>query len=374
MPPKRSPDIPKVSAERILRYGKSNNVIQWAEKMQTEMTALYGLTGIFFTTNRSLRPPRVTEETILKSFYESDEEEEEYEDEYEDDDGEGPTSAQVAARPAAAAARTTALAKAKTAREARIKKDEKILSKLREGAHEARRKAVQEIESNEKKIYSKMWMKMSAASQSRVREEEGFEDTRLSLDCVRLWASIRATHLTYIFGAGDPMKEVNALEQEIRFSTMRQGDREYMSTFKTRFDNQVRANEGAGVTRPTERKLALEFIMKLDPKRYKRMLSQMRNDSLRNEVDAYPSSLASAFRISSGWTNEDPSSGAYGIENSSAYLADACFVSKAKDPEKGCGGKTPGTDGASKTNRKAEIICFVCGLTGHFARECSQRK
>ena len=92
--------------------------------MQTEMTALYGLTGMFFTTNRSHRPPRVTEETILKSFYESDEEEEEYEDEYEDDDGEEPTSAQVAARAAAAAARTTALAKAKTAREARIKKEE----------------------------------------------------------------------------------------------------------------------------------------------------------------------------------------------------------------------------------------------------------
>jgi hypothetical protein len=97
---------------------------------------------------------------------------------------------------------------------------------------------------------------------------------------VRLWASIRATYLTHIFGAGDPMKKVNALEQEIRFSTMRQGDREYTSTFKTRFDNQVRANEGAGVPRPAERKLALEFIMKLDPKRYKRMLSQMRNDSL----------------------------------------------------------------------------------------------
>jgi hypothetical protein len=112
MPPKRSPDIPKKSAECILRYGKSNDVIQWAEEMQTEMTALCGLTGMFFTTNRSHRPPRVTEEIILKSFYESDEEEGEYEDEYDDDDGEKPTSAQVAARAAAAAARTTALAKA----------------------------------------------------------------------------------------------------------------------------------------------------------------------------------------------------------------------------------------------------------------------
>jgi hypothetical protein len=92
---------------------------------------------------------------------------------------------------------------------------------------------------------------------------------------------IRATHLMHIFGAGDPMKEVNFLEQEIRFSSMRQGDREFISTFKTRFDYQFRANEGAGIPMPTGRKLALEFIMKLDPKRYKQMLSEMRNDSQR---------------------------------------------------------------------------------------------
>jgi hypothetical protein len=62
---------------------------------------------------------------------------------------------------------------------------------------------------------------------------------------------------------------------------MRQGEREYISTFKQRFDNQIKANQGAGVPEITESKLALEFITKLDPKRYKRMLSKMRNDALR---------------------------------------------------------------------------------------------
>jgi hypothetical protein len=373
MPPKRAPDIPKEPAECILRYGKSNNVVQWAEEMQTAVTALYGLTGMFFTTNRSYRPPRVSEEAILNSFYESEEEEEdadEQADEY--DEEEDQTPAQLLARATAAAAKTAAKLKAK---EARIKKDEKILSKVRESTYEARRKAVQLVEDNEKKINPMMWVKMSPASQSRVREEEGFEEIRLTLDCVALWAMIRTTHLTHIFGVGDPMKEVNALEQEIRFSSMRQGEREYISTFKTRFDNQIRANEGAGVPRPTERKLALEFIMKLDQKRYKRMLTQMRNESLRNDPDAYPSTLASAFRIASGWTNEDPASGSHGIENHSAYLADACFVTKAKDPEKGSGSKTPGiVDSGSKSKKKAEIVCFVCGLKGHYSRECAERK
>jgi hypothetical protein len=63
------------------------------------------------------------------------------------------------------------------------------------------------------------------------------------------------------------------------------------------------------------------------------MLSEMKNDSLRHIAEAYPSALASAFRIASGWTNENPSSVSQGLENHSIYLSDAYFVTKAKDPE-----------------------------------------
>jgi hypothetical protein len=126
-----------------------------------------------------------------------------------------------------------------------------------------------------------MWRKMSLASQSRVREEEEFEEFSQSLDCVGLWELIRRTHLIHIFGDGDPMREVNILEQETQFGALRQGERVNILTFKQRFDNQIKANEGAGVPELTETKLVLEFIMKLDPKRYERMLSEMRNDSLR---------------------------------------------------------------------------------------------
>jgi hypothetical protein len=124
------------------------------------------------------------------------------------------------------------------------------------------------------------------------------------------------------------MKEVNAIEQEIRLAAMRQGDREFISTFKTRFDNQVKANTGAGVPVPSERKMALEFIMKL--KRYRKMLTQMRNDSLHSEEDAYSSTLASAYRIASGCANEDHTAGSHGIESNSAFLTDLCFQRKPR--------------------------------------------
>jgi hypothetical protein len=81
MPRKRSLDISKEPAECILRCGKtSNNELQWAEEMQTAVTALYGLTGMFFTTNRRYRPPRVSEEAILNALYESDVEEDDNEE------------------------------------------------------------------------------------------------------------------------------------------------------------------------------------------------------------------------------------------------------------------------------------------------------
>jgi hypothetical protein len=117
---------------------------------------------------------------------------------------------------------------------------------------------------HERTVWPMMWKRMSLPSQSRVREEEDFEEGYLSLDCVKLWELIRRTHLTHIYGVEDPMEEMNILEQESRFAALHQGEREYISTFKQRSDIQVKANEGAGVPEITESKMALEFITKLD--------------------------------------------------------------------------------------------------------------
>jgi hypothetical protein len=207
---------------------------------------------------------------------------------------------QSTAHTAACAAKDASKARAKAVRDviraATQEKDEKVLSKMREGRHDRRLKLLETTKENVQKHI--LWC--GHACHLLLRAE--FEKKRNSrkLDCVLLWGFILETHLTHIFGVGDPMKVVNALEQLRRFPGMRQGEREFISSIKTRLDNQVKANEGAGVPQPSERKFALEFIMKLDPKRYKRMLAQMRNDSLRRVPDAYPSTLASAFRIASG--------------------------------------------------------------------------
>ena len=48
---KRAVEALKSTEECTLQYGKHNNIIKWREYMQTVLTELYGIVGMFFTTN-----------------------------------------------------------------------------------------------------------------------------------------------------------------------------------------------------------------------------------------------------------------------------------------------------------------------------------
>ena len=67
------------------------------------------------------------------------------------------------------------------------------------------------------------------------------------------------------------MVRLNKREQMARYSSLRQGDREYIVSFKTRFDAQILASRGAGVADIDEETMAMDFIFKLDTKRYEKM-------------------------------------------------------------------------------------------------------
>ena len=68
MPPKKQED-PKSGAEQcILKIRRFNNVVQWKEDMQNEACGLYGMTGIFFSTNRSYVQPYPREEDYNPTF------------------------------------------------------------------------------------------------------------------------------------------------------------------------------------------------------------------------------------------------------------------------------------------------------------------
>jgi hypothetical protein len=68
MPPKKTPELAKGSTEYILVTGKLNNIVQWRDEMQTAVSMLYGLTGTFFTTNI---PPIPDEADYITAFPEA---------------------------------------------------------------------------------------------------------------------------------------------------------------------------------------------------------------------------------------------------------------------------------------------------------------
>jgi hypothetical protein len=76
MPQKKASDPAKDATECILRIGKNNNVVQWKEEIQNELTELYGLTAMFFTTNERYVQPFPREEDNIPDFPDSDDEEE----------------------------------------------------------------------------------------------------------------------------------------------------------------------------------------------------------------------------------------------------------------------------------------------------------
>jgi hypothetical protein len=56
------------------------------------------------------------------------------------------------------------------------------------------------------------------------------------------------------------MSVVNIHDQALRYHNLRQGDKEFISDFKIRFDNQVKSNQGVGMPEISEKLCAMDFI------------------------------------------------------------------------------------------------------------------
>ena len=226
MPPKRAVEAAKSTTEEcILLIGKNNNIIKWRENMQTLVKELYRIVRMLFTTN--LRYELL--KNLIKYLDGSSSED-------STSDSEVPTAEELAARIAYAAAKPARDVAREARNERRRRNTERSRAKLREEDYLQRKRDLKAQKENERTVYPMMWKRMSMDSQSRVKEEEEYRTAYLTLDCVLLWTLIRRTHLTHMFGDLDPMKEINQHEQESKYGMMRQGEREFITTFKARFD------------------------------------------------------------------------------------------------------------------------------------------
>ena len=345
--------------------------------MEEECVEMYGMTGTFFSTNKAYLIPYPVERDF-HPFPEmlSDSESESY----DGADG-GAVAPATSAEEDGVAGEEDGVA-GDAARvdldsepligPPRLDQDKatlRLIAKMRENAYEARRKKVELQELNMTKLWPFVVGQMSSASLAKVREFAGYEEAKISRDVVKLWRYIRRSHLTHMYGSSNTMRAVNINDQLIKFGNLRQGDRESTADFKTRYDEQVKTNEGVGIVNDDDSLVAVDFLSKLDPKRFTSLLTVLRNNAAIN-VSSYPTTLAGAYRSASTWTSDGliPNS----RESHSAFVTDKTHgKSKASNKEKPTKG---GLEQKSSSLQKPNNECFICGKTGHYCRLCPDRK
>jgi hypothetical protein len=328
----------KTSDVCILRMGRQNNIIQWRDEMYTLLTTKYGSTGSFLMTNVAYVNPMPHERDYNPFYVEPPvpgEEEEIDDDEADDDEEEAEVGEDEAPQPEPLITPV-------------------LLAKLMEGAYDSRRKLILQQKLDLKTAFSLLIGYLSPESLAKLKEEPDWDETYLALDTIKLWQYIRRSHLTHIYANDDEMSTLNIHDQSFRYNSLRQGDRELISTFKTRFDNQVKSNQGVGIPEISDALRAMDFIGKLDPKRYNSMLTCMRNSAARNLPGSYPKTLAGAYRTASTWTR-DGVVVPLGTDTHSAFLSDTVFVTKAKDSKD----KDPSKDLKASGDKKEKLKKIV---------------
>ena len=98
-----------------------------------------------------------------------------------------------------------------------------------------------------------------------------------------------------------------------------------------------------GIAEISQSKKALDFLGKLDPKRYRKMHDSMKNDALRRKPGAFPPTLANAFHTANGWHEDDAFTPTPGVPNA-AYVTGSVHAGAPQEMDK----KAVKTGGAKK--------------------------
>ncbi len=147
-----------------------------------------------------------------------------------------------------------------------------------------------------------------------MQAHEDFALAYVECDPNLLWAIILYTHLTHVGGHGPELALLTLDDALSKYESIRQGSRESIGDFLSRFKHGNSTLTSAGVESRIDAVVAVQFLKKLDSNRHGHMFAEMKN--LAQRGIPLPQTLAEAYIAASTYVVKR-SAGNYEVEDHS---------------------------------------------------------
>ena len=234
-------------------------------------------------------------------------------------------------------------------------------------------------------FFVKVWDQMSLCSQDRVKMAAGdaYADMMRKKDFMALVKHVKASHL----GTTREVTEEDKRRVTESFSRLKQGAGESLAEFKARFDSALTTYDAVKEPRPTQTRLAVEYISKLDPVRFSTMRAEIENQrALHPSADPTPKTLAAAHELAATWktttskpgpandvpmfaTGKDDDKASKSSSKTAAGGKEKADKGEEKDKDSSKGRGANSKEKGKKPSGKG-LSCHICSSKDHLVREC----
>ena len=249
-----------------------------------------------------------------------------------------------------------------------------------------RQKRVKEMENDYLAIFYVLWGNMSIESRAKVQEASvGFDEKER--DVYSLWNAILESHRS----AGGQNGIYKKFQARNEYRRLHMNSGELVASFKTRFDQVLENLRSVEQELPTEQELAIDFMEKLDPKRFTHFKVELANH-VNNGIVDFPTNVTEMVRRLNVWqevvyqSNDSDNKRHMKIIHPGDRAAFSTGKVKNNNVDNNkkrnnqsnnnkttSHGKDNNKNNNNSTNLK-DIICYNCGKPGHKARECRAKK
>jgi len=262
---------------------------------------------------------------------------------------------------------------------------EKVKGKLMEEAEKMRYKTKLDMQNNEPKFFGTLLAMMSPESLMEIKQHGDYGDANANKNPNKLWAIIKDTHYTSA-NMGGRTKMMLKMARIREFATMSQKPGESVATFKHKYDALKKVLGELGVARMNKDDEAMDFLVKLDSKRYGSLLESIHNDASRGTP--YPKDVKAVYDMASTWTithgDGVSSSGMQAVYMQSTEGKNAHTGNdRGPRPSKGQNGnwrsaqrqnrKANGEGTYAKSEQKEWRTCRGCLKPGHIWKNCPDK-